>query len=330
MSPSSPLLTLAHEYSLSNRKAEKWMRQLAPLVKPLISCTEPNEILVFSQTGTLNALPLHALEIEDGKLVLERNPVVYSSNLSILRSCMLRRQQRSLPASPTAIVFGNPSKDREGSTESSTYIAKLFDMEPRIGDRATKEAFLEESHDVDIVHFHGHAHTKRRSLLQAGTDEAAFVSSLLSSEYPPSMSKDAAPLDDSIEFANKAYLEAREIFNLKLRGHISLIACGSGEQTIGVGDEPSGLITALLIAGASSVLGTLWPIADDDGRDFAKLFYKQLLRRPQEAPVINLAEALRSAALHMRDRKMGNQPFHWASFVLHGAWYWKRERKEHE
>jgi CHAT domain-containing protein len=285
---------------------------------------------VLSPTGPLHALPLHALEIEAGKPLLERNPVVYSTSLSILRLCMLRRKHQPLPASPSAVIFGDPSGDRKGAADSATIIADLLNVEPKIGGDATKDLFLTAGRDVDMICFYGHAHTLRRPSSRVNLDQGAFMSSLLSSNYPPSMSKDASPLQDSIEFANKVYLEVREIFDLKLRGHVSLFACGSGEQTIEIGDEPSGLITALLVAGASSVLGTLWPIADDDGRDFSILFYRKLLERPEKSVIVNIAEAVRFASLKLRGRAQRDRPFNWASFVLHGAWFWKGATGEDE
>lgn len=287
-------------------------------------------MLLLSPTGLLHALPLHALEIEAGKPLLVRNPVVYSTSLSVLRLCILRRESQVLPTSPSSVIFANPSGDRKGATDSATTIAKYSNVEPNICGNATKDLFLTASQDVDLICFYGHAHTSRRPSSRADVDQREFMSSLLASDYSPSMSKDASPLQDSIEFANEAHLDVREIFELNLRGHISLFACGSGEQTIELGDEPSGLITAFLVAGASSVLGTLWPIADDDARDFSILFYQKLLERPRKSAIVDIAEAARFASLKLRERAVRNRPFNWASFVLHGAWFWKCATEEDE
>jgi CHAT domain-containing protein len=300
------------------------MKELAPLVEPLRLSTKPEDVLVLCPTGILHALPLHALEIEDGKPLLERNCVVYSASLSILHICLHRRKQQPLPESPSAIVYGNPSDDRKGGEKSAIDIAKLLGVEAKTSKKATKEAFLADCQGVDLINFYGHGHASRHASSHVALDEKAFISSLLSTDYPSPMPKGRTSMQDSIEFAGKAYLEVREIFDINLQGHVSLIACGSGEQTVELGDEPSGLITALLVAGASSVLGTLWPIADDDGRDFSVLFYQKLLERRTDSLVANLAEALRFAALSLRGRPQSNRPFNWASFVLHGAWFWER------
>ena len=293
------------------------MRELAPLVQPILKFTKKNEVIVLSPTGILHAIPLHALEVEHKTPLLERNPVVYSASLSILRLCHLRRQQHPFSANPKAVVFGNPSEDREGGTGSANEIAQLFNVEAKTCRNATKKDFLQDINDTDFVLFHGHAHTHPST---SSTNDPTLESFL---SQPQFTDNDTAktPLDDCIEFANGSFLTAREIFEIGVRGHFTLIACGSGTQTIGIGDEPSGLISSLLVSGAWSVVGTLWPITDDDGRDFSKVFYATLLEGQRQTAHVNLAEAVRAAALHLRARESKNEPFHWASFVLHGCWF---------
>lgn len=300
------------------------MKELAPLVEPLRLFTRPEDMLVLSPTGILHAIPLHALEVENGKPLLERNCLVYSASLSMLRVCLHRRRQQPLSESPSAVVYGNPSNDRSGGEKSASEIAKLLGVKPKTAERATKEAFLADCHGADLINFYGHGHKLGHASPRMARSEKAFVSSLFTTDYPSSAPEESTPVQYSIEFAGKAHLEAREIFDMNLRGHVSLIACGSGDQTIELGDEPSGLITALLVAGASSVLGTLWPITDEDGREFSVLFYQKLLERQTSSSVINLAETLRFAALRLRSRSQNNKPFNWASFILHGAWFWER------
>ena len=52
-----------------------------------------------------------------------------------------------------------------------------------------------------------------------------------------------------------------------------LVICNSGLYNVGPSDEPYGLVPAFLVAGATNVLGTLWPIEDDFGRRFVARFY---------------------------------------------------------
>ena len=108
----------------------------------------------------------------------------------------------------------------------------------------------------------------------------------------------------------------RDIFKQKLLGlHITLIACDSASQSISAGDEPLGMVTALLCAGASSVLGTIWPTTSGTGRNFSAEFYAELMK-DSGGHILNLATALQKAVVSIRKERTTRHPCHWASFVL--------------
>jgi CHAT domain-containing protein len=97
--------------------------------------------------------------------------------------------------------------------------------------------------------------------------------------------------------------------NLSNAGMVVLAICNGGLYSFGPSDEPYGLVPAFLAAGASNVLGTLWPLEDSFGRQFAARLYDRLV---DEGP----AEALRQAALSaIRDEELIRR---WAGFVLVG------------
>lgn len=106
-------------------------------------------------------------------------------------------------------------------------------------------------------------------------------------------------------------LNAREVRDLKLQaaGVVVLAICNGGVYTFGPADEPYGLIPAFLAAGSSNVLGTLWPLDDSFGRQFAARLYGRLA---SDGP----AEALRQAALSsISDEELIRN---WAAFALTG------------
>jgi CHAT domain-containing protein len=108
---------------------------------------------------------------------------------------------------------------------------------------------------------------------------------------------------------------------------ICTIACDSGVQDVGAGDEPFGLVPALFCAGASSVVGTLWPIRSDTGRLFSHHFYAHLKKQIEsdegkkagssERPVVNIAAAFREATLQVK--RVKPDPYSWAAFTMNGA-----------
>ena len=78
---------------------------------------------------------------------------------------------------------------------------------------------------------------------------------------------------------------------------------------MGPADSPFGLIPAFIEAGSQNVMGTLWPLDDQFGRDFMIEYYRHLL---QDGP----AKAYQKAALQF----IAQDEFirHWAAFVLVG------------
>jgi CHAT domain-containing protein len=130
-------------------------------------------------------------------------------------------------------------------------------------------------------------------------------------------------------------LRAREVFTLNLNKHqplVLLIGCGSGRERLGVGDEPLGFISAFLLAGAATVVATMWPIHDRlSGKAFSEGFYELDCGRRGGGAVnddgkvlryvdVDLARRLRRAVLDIRAAPETAAPYFWAGFVLYGDW----------
>jgi CHAT domain-containing protein/tetratricopeptide (TPR) repeat protein len=271
----------------SLRDTPEVLRELDPLIAPLRDLSAPEELLIFSPTGLLNTLPLHALEIE-GKPLLARNLIVYCPSLSVLRHCLARRKTRK--EKPTVALFGDPSGDRPEAAKLMLHLEQCFGTKPLIQEAVTREAFTTAISSCDSIHFQGHA-----------------------------VHKPHEPLESYLELAD-SHLTAREIFNLpNLQAElVTLGACESAANVIETGDEPLGLIPAFLYAGTSSVLATLWRVNQTSAAETMRLFYNKLI---ETDPTINKAQALRQAMLTVRDTPGFDSPYHWAPFVLYGNWH---------
>src|SRR5262249_28605453 len=72
----------------------------------------------------------------------------------------------------------------------------------------------------------------------------------------------AAPPEDQLAGTTAAQLLALpEVARMPLHGMIVVLgACSSGMEAVRTGDEASGLVSALLAAGASSVIAAQWPV----------------------------------------------------------------------
>lgn len=89
-------------------------------------------------------------------------------------------------------------------------------------------------------------------------------------------------------------------------------ACDTGVATHGVGYLTTGLGLAAHLAGARTVLTTLWPVSAAASPVFMEQFYKNLAAG--HAP----SKALATTQAFMRDHSRFNAPLHWAGYVLSG------------
>ena len=92
---------------------------------------------------------------------------------------------------------------------------------------------------------------------------------------------------------------------------VMLSACESGLGVIQVGEGVLGLRRAFALAGARTVIMSLWQIPDQQTQELIVDFYKRSLRSGESR-----AAALRAAQLTMK--KKYRDPFYWGAFVCEG------------
>ena len=111
-------------------------------------------------------------------------------------------------------------------------------------------------------------------------------------------------------------LTALEASNLNLWGTkvVTLSACETGVGEVKNFEGVYGLRRAFFLAGAETLLMSLWPVSDRVTRETMTAFYTGL------RDGLGRGEALRQAQLSMLKRKDHQHPFYWASFILGGEW----------
>lgn len=125
---------------------------------------------------------------------------------------------------------------------------------------------------------------------------------------------DAAPGDED------GILTAEEIASLDLSGveWAVLSACETGVGRIQPGEGVLGLRRAFQVAGAGSVIMSLWKVEDDSTRKWMGALYEGRLKG------LSTVEAVRNASLTLlRDRKrkgLSTHPFYWGAFLAAGNW----------
>jgi CHAT domain-containing protein/tetratricopeptide (TPR) repeat protein len=112
--------------------------------------------------------------------------------------------------------------------------------------------------------------------------------------------------------AEDGILNAVDVSSLNLVGTelAVLSACETGLGTVHVWEGVFGLRRAFAIAGAKTLIMSLWKVADDQTSELILTFYEQLLAGQPRA------EALRVAQLALK--KHYPSPFYWAAFVCQG------------
>jgi CHAT domain-containing protein len=106
-------------------------------------------------------------------------------------------------------------------------------------------------------------------------------------------------------------LTLRDAASLPLKAQlVTLSACETGLSKVAPGDELLGLLRGFLMAGAPTVLSSLWTVDDAHTATLMGQFYRDLLAGQRPAAALRRAQcALIEQAPH---------PYHWAAFAVHG------------
>ncbi len=172
-------------------------------------------------------------------------------------------------------------------------------------------------------------------------EERVTVTGLVSSEATPSSVVEGLRGSRLAHFACHGELEIGKPFEASFKLHggsrltlldivqsrlpdaefAFLSCCHAAEMTEeSIADEALHLTAAMQYCGFRSVVGTMWEMADTDGRDLAKSFYKSLFSS-EEAGVPyyeRSAGALRDATQKLRGKR-GITLERWVNFVHYGA-----------
>ena len=95
---------------------------------------------------------------------------------------------------------------------------------------------------------------------------------------------------------------------------VVLSACDTGLGDVKNGQGVYGLRRALVLAGAQSLVMSLWDVADRPTRELMVDYYKGL----QEGR--GRSEALRNVQLKMLRSRYRQHPYYWAAFIESGEW----------
>jgi len=280
------------------------------LLEPLRGSLSGAERLLVSPDGELNLVPFELL-VTPGKGA----PV-----LSYLGAApdLLRLAERA-PRTTGAVVFAGPdfgpSSAAAGGERGDAFaplpgtLAEARVIEQVLGRRKCQvwtgpEASADRLRGLTaprILHIATHGYFLPRRAEAEGWDLDA------------PMARSGLALSGANQPGSAGQVSATAILDLNLQGTdlVTLSACSTGIGQILDGEGVFGLRRAFTLAGARSLLVSLWPVPDDSTQALMTAFYQRLAKGVPKA--LALAEAKRRVA------RTHPHPRHWAGFILVGA-----------
>jgi CHAT domain-containing protein/TolA-binding protein len=244
----------------------------------------------------LHGLAFATLVSNEGRYLLQEHALFYAPSASVLVLASEHARSKAPIGNESVLSIGNPDFDREenprlpdldSAEDESRSVASNYQRALALtGGAATKEKFLKNLDNVDVVHFAGHYVANRQSpanskLLFAGGELRSFE------------------------------LGAHWLSKPKL---IVLSACETGPELFNRSEGAVGIARTFLALGAPMVVASLWKVDSEQTKELMSEFHVNRTKKRMSS-----VESLRQAQLAMLGGK-GSVPFHWAAFSLFGAY----------
>jgi CHAT domain-containing protein len=295
--------------------------------------------LLISPDGELNLSPFAALIDEQRRYLIQRYSFTYLTSGRDLLRLKVSRETNSKPLVVANPLFGEPA-------------AELLAITARRNVPNNRRRSLTTGRDLSEVYFAPLGNTAREArAIQAVFPDATVLSAAQATEFAvkqinaprvlhlathgfflsePGLSADskiANPLLRSgLALANAnlrdkdgtddGILTALEASGLRLWGTklVVLSACDTGVGEVRNREGVYGLRRAFVLAGAESLVMSLWPVSDYTTRELMTNYYRNLKQN------LGRGEALRLVQLEMLRRDPKLHPFYWANFIQSGEW----------
>jgi CHAT domain-containing protein len=304
---------------------------------PLKSDLQNAKLVLVVPDGNLNMVPFSALPSGKGYLV-ERGPVVHilTSERDLLPTSRAGKKTGLLAIGGPSFELaradvgsnGIPDTLRGGEIKCEAFTRMEFHPLPAslsevkeisstfkrwnaeepeqmlTGDDATRARFLNAAPQSRILHIATHAFVLDKS---CGDGNPLLHSGLVFAGANASR--------------NSSILTAQQIASLDLSGvdWAVLSACNTGNGEMKEGEGMVGLERSFRVAGAKSVVMTLWPVDDEVTREFMRGLYAERFGRHATT-----ADAVWNSARKMLKARQAagksTHPWYWAGFVGAGGW----------
>jgi CHAT domain-containing protein/Tfp pilus assembly protein PilF len=317
------------------------------VMRPIRALVGNSTQLLVSPDGALNLVPFEALVDEQGRYLVQRYRWSYlTSGRDLLRMHIARASERGplIVANPAFGEPGAPTPARvetshartagrrrsvtsardlsqvyfapiAGTAREARAIRALFNEATVIsGERAT-EASLRQFAAPRLLHIATHGFFLQHAAVPVkdGAPDSSRPSGdpLLRAGLALARANVRSGTD-----SDDGVLTALEASRLNLWGTklVALSACDTGLGEVRNGDGVYGLRRAFVLAGAESLVMSLWPVSDTWTERQMRGYYQNLKLGKGRG------DALRQVQLDLLTRNPSLHPFYWANFIQFGDW----------
>ncbi|PWU04229.1 MAG: hypothetical protein C5B51_17200, partial [Terriglobia bacterium] len=284
------------------------------LLRPLRELATARTLLVV-RDGRLHLVPFDALRAPSGGYVAETKTVLYSPSATTFY-LLMQEKQRPRTAHRTLLAVGGIPYFQSAINRSGL----------SRGDERGKFADLPASGDEVAIARAAFPGSDSKLLLGPSATEGAFktagldeyrlihlaVHGFADTTFPD---RAALVLLSDPRTGEDGFLQASEVVHLHLDA--DLVVLSACDTAVGPLQGQEGIATlskAFLLAGARTVISTLWQVDDNSSLFLMKRFYAHLLQKRSAA--VALEEAKRDML-----RTYGSKaiPYQWAGFTIEGA-----------
>lgn len=270
------------------------------LIKPVEKDIVNKKNIAIIADGWLRYLPFQSLAkvTKDGdiKFLISDKSIVYLDSVIAVS----KNSITPLDSMSKVTVFANPDGSLEGADKEAEIITKLFTKSSKclVKKPFNIQLINELAKDADIVHLATHGYLDGENI-----DGSYLVSG--KKQTGKSITE------------RKLFL--KDIYNLNLNNSKLVVLSGCDTGRIGnLQGEPDDIVgslaTAFRVAGANSILASLWKAHDEATKIIMQNFYQNIKLG------LNKAEALRQAQLKLKETPKYSHPLFWSLFSLIGDW----------
>ena len=262
-------------------------------IAPIYHLLEDPEVIIVPHSS-LYKVPFAALKEKDGaEYFSESHRIRIVPSLTTLK--LIQDSPVDYHSNSGALIVGNPKvgwlSPLPWARIEAEMSGRLVGTAPLVGERATKQAVLEQITSVSLIHFAAHGDAERGEI---------------------ALSPNQTPDNPNIIPPKEAYmLTMGDVSRVKVRAKLVVLSCCHSANGQIRAEGVIGIARAFLASGARSVLAALWAIPDSATEKLMRRFYEHLVGGE------SASESLHQAMKWMRNNGFTMES-DWASFMLIG------------